>query len=151
MTATQGFEAIRAFGEHEHRELRWGLGQIHEAADLLGAGSHVQARRRVHEVVSWLALALEPHIAWEEGWLYPQIEQITGTSWSTRVVRFDHAQIAALITQLRSDAEATTHSLTQATGDQLRSDLLRLEALLQAHIDREEQLVLPLLESGRMP
>ena len=147
MTATQGFEAIRAFDEHEHRELRWGLGQLHEAADLVGAGSHVQARLRVHDVVSWLARALEPHIAWEEGWLYPQIERITGTSWAIQIVRFDHGQIAALIAQLRTDATTTSHSLTPETTARLRTDLLRLEALLRAHIDREEQLVLPLLES----
>lgn len=147
MTATMGFEAIRAFGEHEHRELRWGLGQIREAANVVGAGAHVQARRRVQEVLSWLARTLEPHIAWEEGWLYPEVELITGRSWPTREMRLDHRQIAALIAQLRCDAATASHLVTPHADNQLRNDLLRLEALVGAHIDREELLVLPLLET----
>ncbi|MFL5688295.1 MAG: hypothetical protein ACJ77I_04855 [Chloroflexota bacterium] len=76
MTATQAFEAIRAFDEHEHRELRWGLRQIHETAGVVGAFSHIEAGRRVHEVVSWLASALEPHIGLdrEEQLLLPLLE-----------------------------------------------------------------------------
>jgi hemerythrin-like domain-containing protein len=150
MTATQEFEAIRAFGEHEHRELRWGLGRMQEAASAVGVASEIERRRAVKEIMSWSLRTLEPHIAWEESWLYPQIELITGTPWSTRMARFDHAQIAALVARLRLDEAATAHSVTPASSDELRRDLFSLQAVLRAHIDREEALLLPLLDpSGR--
>jgi iron-sulfur cluster repair protein YtfE (RIC family) len=148
MSATQEFEAIRAFGEHEHREILWELGRIHEAAGEVGLGSHIEARRAVREVIAWLARTLEPHMAWEDTWLYPQLELITGTSWSTRMARFDHVQIGSLIARLREDEAVTAHSITPASTRELGADLLALEALLRAHIDREEQLLLPVLEGS---
>ena len=146
MTATQEYEAIRAFGEHEHRELRWGTGRIHDAASSVSVGSRIEARRAVRDVVAWSGRTLEPHIAWEESWLYPQIEVMTGTPWSTRMARFDHGQIAALVARLRLDEATATHSLTPTSCSDLRCDLFSLEAVLNAHIDREEKLLLPLLD-----
>ena len=148
MQATAAFDAIRAFGEHEHRDLAGGLAHVHETAELIGTGSYVQARRALREVLVWSARSLEPHITWEEAWLYPQIEQLTGTPWSTRAARFDHAQIAALVAQLRLDEAKATHSVTPATTADLRFHLFALEAVLRSHIDREEQLLLPVLDAS---
>ena len=146
MSATQAFEAIRAFGEHEHRDLAWGLGRIHEAGSSIGTGTHVETRHAIRDIVAWAAMTLEPHIAWEEAWLYPQIELLTRTPWSTRAARFDHRQIAAFVARLRVGEATAAHALTPATANELRCDLFGLEALLRAHIDREEQLLLPVLD-----
>ena len=146
MSATETFEAIRAFGEHEHRDLGRGLGEIHEAANLVGSCSHADVRHAIRGVVAWATTSLEPHLAWEEAWLYPQIERVTGTEWATRPARFDHGQIGALVARLRLHEATASHVWTVGTTGELRCDLFALEALLRAHIQREEELLLPVLD-----
>ena len=90
MNANQLFEAIRAFGEHEQRDLARGLDRIHDAGCAVGTGLKVDDARAIREVLRWTDTTLRPHIAWEESWLYPQIDALTGTSWATRAARFDH-------------------------------------------------------------
>jgi hypothetical protein len=146
MTASETFEAIRVFGEHEHRELTRGISHIHEAATFVGVASHVEVRRATRDVLAWAGTTLEPHLAWEETWLYPQIELATGTPWSTRAARFDHGQLAALIARLRLHEATASHLWTTTTTTELRFDLVALEALLRAHMEREERLLLPVLD-----
>jgi hemerythrin-like domain-containing protein len=145
MHATEVFEAIRAFGEHEHRDLARGLDRIHEAARTVGGGVRHEDTLAIREVLAWSATTLQPHIAWEEAWLYPQIDALTGCAWSTRAARVDHAQIQALALRLRDDESAAIGGLSPATTVEVRGHLFAYEALLRAHIDREEQLLLPVL------
>ena len=93
----------------------------------------------------WLDHVLEPHIAWEETWLYPQIDTRTGTPWATRAARFDHQQIREMASRLRADQILLNG---HPSGDQhadCRCHLFGLEALLRAHIEREERYLIPLL------
>ena len=145
MNATQVFEAIRAFGEHEHRDLARGLDRIHEAGCSVGTGLKVDDVRAIRDVLRWTEATLLPHIGWEESWLYPQIDTLTGTPWATRAARFDHAQIEALAYRLRHDEELAGDGLTHATVNDVRGHLFAYESLLRSHIDREEQLLLPVL------
>lgn len=145
MSAAQAFEAIRAFEEHEHRDLSWGLGRIHEAGHSAGAGRPIETRRAIREILAWSASTLAPHIAWEESWLYPQIEQITGTPWSTYAARHAHHQITAVVARLGHVEVDATHSMTSEAGSELCCHLFALEALLRSHIDQEEKLLLPVL------
>jgi hypothetical protein len=89
---------------------------------------------------------LKPHMAWEESWLFPQIDDRARTPWATRLIRFDHRQIARQAERLH------THSLggdrgTPGEARTLVADLCGLEALLRANLEREERFLLPLLES----
>ena len=43
--------------------------------------------------MGWLEHELKPHLAWEDRWLYPQLDEIAGTPWATRLPRFEHRQI----------------------------------------------------------
>ena len=92
---------------------------------------------------------LEPHAAWEEAWLYPEIDARTGTRWATRAARFDHQQIRELVARLRADQ----HFLGSGGGGghqaDVRCHLFGLEALLRAHIEREERLLIPVLVDDR--
>jgi hypothetical protein len=151
MGAAQAFEAVRSFEQHEHRDLAWGLARIHEAAAMAGTGSHVELRRAIREIVGWASTSLEPHMAWEETWLYPQIELVTRTPWSTSAARFDHGQIATLVARLRLDEADAAHTVTPAAAAELRCHLFALEALLRAHIEREERLLLPVLDEAGQP
>ena len=145
MNATEVFEAIRAFGEHEHRDLARGLDLIHDAGCTFGTGSRLDHLRAIGDVLRWSTDSLEPHITWEESWLYPQIDVITGTPWSTRAARFDHGQVRALANRLRNDERAVSEGLTPAAAEEVRCHLFAYEAVLRAHIDREERLLLPVL------
>ena len=145
MDAREVFEAVRVFGEHEHHDLARGLDRVHEAACAIGTGSRIDDLRAIRDVLQWSDLALEPHIAWEESWLYPQIDGVTGTPWSTRAARFDHGQIRGLANRLRRDEELVGDGSSPAATAEIRCHLFAYEALLRAHIDREERLLLPVL------
>ena len=145
-------EAVRAFTEHEHLELARGINHIHEAArsvgQLAGAGSVLQVR----DVLNWFDRDLAPHLAWEETWLYPRIDTIAGTPWATRSMRFDHVQLRAVVEGLRTDERDAVHDHTRALDERLRCRLFALEALVRAHVEREERLLVPLLsdDEGRV-
>ena len=145
MNATEVFEAIRAFGEHEHRDLARGLDHIHAAACAIAVGSRVDDLRAIREVLRWSEVLLEPHMTWEDDWLYPQIDRMSGTPWATRAARFDHGQIHHLASRLRRDVELVGDGLTPSVVDDVRSHLFAYEALLRTHIEREERLLLPVL------
>ena len=151
MCAVQGLDAIRAFGEHEHQEVARGLAHIHEVAQYAGTDSHPGVRRGLHEVTAWAAQVLEPHMAWEESWLYPEIDERTGTTWATRAARFDHAQIEALLGQVRLDEAILARTVTPVTVAEMRCHLIALEAVLRSHIEREQQLLLPVVDSSLEP
>ena len=148
MNATEAFEAIRAFEEHEHRDLAQGLDHINDAGRQIGSGSRIDDIRRIGDVLRWSTDILASHIQWEESWLYPQVDALTGTPWATRAARFDHGQIRSLATRLRRDEELAIEGWSPGLADQVRSHLFAYEALLRSHIDREERLLLPVLAQG---
>ena len=145
MHATEVFEAIRAFEEHEHRDLARGLDLIHDAGCRFGAGSRLDHVRAIGDVLRWSRETLDPHIAWEESWLYPQIEALTRTPWSTRAARFDHGQIRGLANRLRRDERSVSEGLTPDAAAEIRCHLFAYEAVLRSHIEREERLLPPIL------
>jgi iron-sulfur cluster repair protein YtfE (RIC family) len=146
MTARQeASEAVRAFAQHEHLDLARGIEGIHEAACIVGSVPSSEVVRRVDGVLSWFDLELRPHLTWEEAWLYPQIEAATGTPWSTRAARFDHAEVRDAVERLRREELADLGHSNMDLQSDLRCRLFSLEALLRAHVDREEQLLLPIL------
>jgi hypothetical protein len=136
----------RAFAEHEHRDLTAGINRLHDVACGIGRTATPDLKTHVLGVLGWLDHTLEPHVAWEEGWLYPEVEVRSGTVWATRAARFDHLQIRELIARIRADREAlgTTERLDR--HEELRCHLFGLEALLRAHIEREERFLIPLLD-----
>jgi hemerythrin-like domain-containing protein len=148
MNATEVFEAIRAFGEHEHLDLARGLDRIHDAACAVGHDARVGDLHAIREVLRWASDTLEPHIEWEETWLYPQIDSLTGTPWATRAARFDHGQIHGIAARLERDVGLAREGLTPPLVDSLRADLFAYEAVIRTHIDREERLLLPVLEDA---
>jgi iron-sulfur cluster repair protein YtfE (RIC family) len=150
-TTDDGTQAVWAFAEHEHRDLVRGIDRIHHVACEIGGRSLPELSLEVREVLGWLDGALEPHIAWEEGWLYPEIDARLGTVWATRAARFDHQQVRGMVARLRKD-ESTLRS--GSSGDlqaEMRCHLFSLEALLRAHIEREERFLMPLLNEDWKP
>lgn len=147
-TKTGEEPAVWAFAEHEHRELARGINRVHDVACEIGRSPTPELSVDVLGVIRWLDGTLAPHIAWEEGWLYPEIDARLGTPWATRAARFDHQQLREVVVRLRADQHLLS---SRETGDQLaeiRCHLFGLEALLRAHVEREERFLIPLLDDG---
>jgi hypothetical protein len=144
-------EAVFAFAEHEHRDLVRGINQIHDIACEIGYRPSFELSTHVVGTIKWLNLVLEPHIAWEETWLYPQIDARAGTPWATRAARFDHRQIREMAARLRADQLLLIGHPSDDQYADSRCHLFGLEALLRAHIEREERYLIPLLQDDPAP
>lgn len=148
MTTTRGEvqHVIRSFVDHEHHELLGGLDRIHDLACQFATLPATEASAGVLAIMRWLDGTLRPHMAWEESWLYPQIDERAGTPWATRLVRFDHQQIAQRAQRLHDDHRRLQERHGHALSAETRCDLFALEALMRAHVEREERFLLPLLD-----
>jgi len=78
-TRTMEARAIWAFEEHEHLDLVRGINRIHDIACEIGRSPSSELSVHMLGTLQWLDSVLEPHVAWEEAWLYPEIDARTGT------------------------------------------------------------------------
>jgi len=140
-----GAYAEHAFEEREHRELAPGINRLHDMAMAVGTMAAPDMSLAMLDVVDWIDEVLVPHAAWEEAWLYPEFERRAGTPWATRIMAFEHHQIRDIARRAVADRDDLRHEPTRAELAALRADLFSLEALLRAHIEREERFLLPLL------
>ncbi|HET7471814.1 MAG TPA: hemerythrin domain-containing protein [Candidatus Limnocylindrales bacterium] len=144
-TQMNELQPARVFADHEHRDLIRGLNRIHDVACGIGFDAAPELSIHVLDVLHWLDEMLEPHLVWEDRWLYPEIDARVGTPWATRPARFDHQQIRSLTERIRTD-RASLRQVPALEHDELRCHLFGLEALLRAHIEREERFLLPILD-----
>ena len=145
-----GTQAVWAFEEHEHLDLVRGINRIHDIACQIGRIATPELAHRLGDILGWLDGTLDPHIGWEEAWLYPEIEVRIGTPWATTAARFDHQQIREMIGRIRLDQPLLAgHDHEAADPAEIRCHLFSLEALLRAHIEREERFLIPLLADKR--
>lgn len=142
----QGIVGERAFAAHEHRDLRPGLGRIHDVGCQVGIVTVGDLAVALHRVVTWAEKDLEAHVAWEESWLYPELDRRAESCWATRLLRFEHQQIREGVRRLDADETSLKHELGRDGADELRSHLFGLEALIRAHMEREERVIAPLLD-----
>ena len=132
--------------EQEHRRIREGLSNLEEAIEhghQLGRGAAID---RVVQTLGWLRREFAPHAAWEEAWLYPQLDLIAATPWATRSLRFEHEQIRELATMLERDFMAAETRWTNEEAFRLVVAMARLATLISAHLAHEQWFVGPLLE-----
>jgi Hemerythrin HHE cation binding domain len=145
-SATGGRQMNRSFVDHERGELVGGIDRMHEVACDLPTLSASMVSARVERVLRWVEETLEPHMAWEEAWLCPTIDDRAQTRWATQLVRFDHRQIERQAERLRVHRSQLEHGPSGGTITEVRSDLFGLEALVRATLEREQAFFLPLLE-----
>ena len=138
--------AEQSFAKSEHRELTPGLKRIHRLAVRVGTLDPHDLGYELLEITAWSNSLLGAHIAWEEADLYAEIDRRAGTPWATRLMRVEHQQIRALVQRLEDDREAIRRETTHDELVELRGRLFALEALLRAHLEREELYLLPLLD-----
>ena len=144
-----GSTAEHAFAEHEHRDLRPGINRIHAAALAIPSAASIDCSGSVQAVIGWVEGVLKPHAAWEDAWLYPEIDGLAGTPWATKLMAFEHRQILEIARQLEIDREFLRDKpRREGSWPGLRGHLFALEALLRAHVEREERFLIPLLETA---
>jgi iron-sulfur cluster repair protein YtfE (RIC family) len=148
MTGIDGREAVHSFVEHEHDELAAGLDRMHEVGCDMTSRPTSELLAAVGNVLRWVDETLRPHMAWEETWLFPQIDAHLHTPWATRLVRFDHRQVSRQAERVSMHRLDIRHGPSAQAVVELRSDLLALEALVRANVAREEEFLLPLVEES---
>lgn len=141
--------AVWAFEEHEHRDLARGINRVHDVACAIGRRLKVEHSVELLEILRWMDGTVGPHIAWEEAWLYPEIDAQLGTPWATRAARFDHQQLREVASRLRADQHLLANRDAPDPQAETRCHLFTLEALLRAHIEREERFLIPVLEEAK--
>lgn len=141
-----GAAAEYAFAEHEHRELAPGIHRIHDVACAVGTLAAPDLSMALLDVLDWIETVLDPHAAWEDAWLYPVIDRRVGTPWATRLMRFEHHQIREAAAKVAADGERLRHEPSRDEAVELRAHLFALEAILRAHVEREERFLIPLLD-----
>lgn len=132
--------------EQEHRRIREGLANLEQAlgdAHLLARPDAIAAAVRA---LAWLRRDVLPHAAWEEAWLYPQLDSIAGTPWATRAMRFEHEQIREVASLLERDFGAAEARWSNEQAFRLVIAMARLATLLSAHLAQEQWFVGPLLD-----
>ncbi len=142
-----GTTTEHAFAEHEHRDLAPGIDRIHDVARVVGSITARDLSIALLDVVDWVHAILEPHAAWEGAWLYPEIDRRAGTPWATKLMTFEHQQILKVARKLEADRELLSREPDHDQVVELRGRLFALEALLRAHIEREDRFLIPLLET----
>ena len=147
MTAAREWTPERTFVEHEHRELVPGLNRIHEVACSVGTTAAIDLSKELRTIMAWVDNVLRPHEAWEEHWLYPELDLRTGSPWATRLLQLENRQIREMTSRLDED-HTRLFEFGHPGGEisSIRCHLFGLEALLRAHIEREERFLLPLLD-----
>ena len=145
-TPMSGAVAERGFAMHEHKELMPWIDRIHDVGCAVGHRPARELAVALRRVIVWLQGDLAGHAAWEEGWLYPEIDQRTGTTWATRTMRFEHQQIRAAVRRLAAEELLLEHELTPFLTAELASHIFGLEAILRTHIECEDRVLLPILE-----
>jgi hypothetical protein len=147
-TAARESQAIWAFAEHEHLDLARGIDHIHDIACEIGRRPTPELSLHVLGILQWSEQVLDPHMAWEDGWLFPEIDLRAGTTWATRSARFDHRQIREMLERIRIDQRSLMQGMSVDHHAGLRCHLFGLEALLRAHIEREQRFLIPVLDEA---
>jgi hypothetical protein len=133
--------------EREHQGLRIGLSNLEGAIDDAYRLSRGELANRIARTTSWAHREFLPHAAWEEAWLYPQLDQASGSPWATRALRFQHEQIRELATALEAVSVIAHEHWTAEIVFRVVAAMARLDAIISAHVAQEELLVLPLMDA----
>lgn len=139
--------AEHKFIQHEHMELGPGIEQMHELAARIGAIAPADLAKELLHFLRWFETALLPHAAWEDHVMYDRVDERAGTPWATRLMRFEHEQIKRVADELAEKAQPLLQGdMSHHEQTELRAQLFAIEALIRAHVEREEVFLFPLLE-----
>ncbi len=141
---------------HEHHHLLWHhvdlLDSLAErlASDCLDTVGLVEELPLLREAHDGLTRDLVPHMDTVEAAVYPTLERLAATHNSTVPMAIEHREIRRLVASLGSFIDNLPSEVDRGSVLILRRILLRLHALLKAHLS-EEELYIPILEDRLTP
>lgn len=141
-------EPLRA----EHRELLPRLDELRTLAARAPTSDPDDVQTRLDRVVRFLRGHLVPHARAEEAVLYPAVEQAMGSPGAMATMIADHVEVVHRIDRLAETASALrTKPLVADQLEDLQADLYGLWAILRLHFDKEETVLLPVLDERLSP
>jgi iron-sulfur cluster repair protein YtfE (RIC family) len=129
----------------EHAHLRPHLDELDAVADTLDSWTD-ETPARLDAILDFLRGHLVPHARAEEDVLYPAVERAMGAPGATATMVADHREIVR-----RTDALAVGAATGPAAASTLRRQLYGLRAILDLHFDKEEEVLLPVLDAQLTP
>ncbi|MBM2805691.1 MAG: Hemerythrin cation binding protein [Deltaproteobacteria bacterium] len=133
----------------EHRNLLPHIEELRIVADSVGDFSPSLLLRGIDKLHDFLMSQLIPHAQAEEETFYPAVAKILGTPQAIATMSRDHAEVSDLTGQLRALRSQISHSgFDEDKAKELRRILYGLHTLLKAHFAKEEEVYLPMLDTG---
>ncbi len=121
------------------------------ALDTLASGLdhwHADTQRALRATVAFLQDHLMPHARAEEAELYPAVERVMQAPGATDTMKADHTEIVRRIDALGAmTASIGSGAPTTTDTDGLRAQLYGLSAILRLHFNKEEEVLLPILDA----
>ena len=131
----------------DHRRLLPGIANLKETADLLFLAPVEHAIDETLQIEQFINHHLLPHARAEEQVFYAAVSRALGASEATDLMLRDHAEIerlAAELSELRS--ELTPAIITDEQRRRLRRLLYSIYAVLNLHLAKEDEILVPLLQ-----
>ena len=140
---TMPTEPLRA----EHRDLLPHVAELRTIADSIGRWDD-DTPHQIVDTVTFLRDHLIPHAHAEEAVLYPTVERLQGAPGATATMEADHVEIVARIDKLDAlGSRLSPRPPSEAEANELRAQLYGLWAVLVLHFDKEEAVLLPILDA----
>jgi hemerythrin-like domain-containing protein len=127
----------------EHRAIEDRLSEMDRLVGLLPSASPAEQRGTMASFVSFLREHVLTHAEWEEKVLYPVVDRRAGSGENcfTASMRHEHAIVARQTNELAAEVEKAQPN---AVWFARRAD--QLLGLLLAHLENEEEILLPVLD-----
>lgn len=141
--------ALSEHMNHEHRHLELHLEGILAAANAVGTAPHPVLRDMTDSVLQFVLRELDGHARSEDEVLYEAVERMQGSSVSIDTMRREHVEINRLSAEL-SDLHGSlvvSHEPSEETTRALRRVLYGLHAVISLHFAKEDEILVPWMES----
>jgi hemerythrin-like domain-containing protein len=143
----QGVAVERRILSHEHREIEHVVGRIEATAEMAGNLAARDLASALRSLLDTIEKTLLPHLDWEDNFCFPEMDRLAATPWATRLLRLQHQQIRQSVERLEADWLALRREPTHRQLVDLRARLYGLHALMSAHFEQEERVILPFLDA----
>jgi iron-sulfur cluster repair protein YtfE (RIC family) len=136
----------------EHADLQRGVADLARAAAQVSDWSVPDAPDQLRHVRGFLYSRLLPHAEAEEAVLYPLMDKVMGARGATATMVADHREIHRRMDAVAALADAVGQGPPRESEvEALREHLYGLWAIVRLHLEKEEQLLFPLLDERLSP
>ena len=129
----------------QHHGLQDVLWRIESLATLAPALTDAGLASALRGLLEATAATLIPHFAWEERSLFPAIDEMIGAAGLSRLLRLQHAEVRDAVERVDTDWLLLCQGRRRLDLDDPTARLHSLRALLAAHLQQEEAVLLPIL------